>query len=71
MCQLDAMRSMTGWPVQPYKEHPSLPSAKPHKIFRAFIYGYNLTNIAITGGGIVHGHGVGTGGLCHAGTYPK
>ena len=56
-CQIEAMRSMTGWPTQPYKEHPSLPSSKPHRNFRAFIHGYNLTDIGITGGGIVHGHG--------------
>jgi polygalacturonase len=56
-CQLEAMRTMVGWPTMPYKEYPSLPSDKPHKIFRAFIYGYNLTDVAIIGGGIVHGHG--------------
>lgn len=56
-CQLEAMRAMTGWPTMPYKEHPSLPSSKPHKIFRAFVYGYNVTNVGITGGGVIHGHG--------------
>jgi hypothetical protein len=29
----------------------------PRPNFRAFVYGYNLTDVTITGGGIIHGHG--------------
>ena len=54
---IEAVRSMQGWPIQQYKEYPSLPSYAPRKIFRAFVYGYNLTDVTITGGGTIHGHG--------------
>jgi polygalacturonase len=54
---LEAVKSTDSWPIDDWKEHPSLPSDDPTPIFRAFIHAYNQTNIEISGGGTINGHG--------------
>ena len=54
---LEAVKTTDLWPIDDWKEYPSLPSDDPSPIFRSFIHAYNQTNIEISGGGTINGHG--------------
>merc|ERR1712185_896478 len=45
------------WPILPWSEYPSRPSRKPVPTKQGWIRSYNVTDLEITGGGILDGGG--------------
>ena len=61
----DSSNSDASWPTLPWLEHPSMPcndcpyacGAGCGPVKRGWLYGQNVTNVTITGGGEMHGGG--------------